>query len=112
MLKGRSILGLTYVMLLSVIGLEAYAQRWEQRQPINILENPIIVSVDTHPYGLHKTSPTVRVLVEGEDRPIDFPMGSWDVGVGTGRLDGELVVRPSFRYGGLLDELDGLRVVK
>ena len=110
MRTGRAILGLAYLAIFSVMGLEVYANKWEQRQTPMTLENPEIISVDLQAYGLHKSNSTVRVRVAGEDRPIDFPTGAWDASVCLGRLDGDLEVRPSFRYWGLLDELDGLKV--
>jgi len=110
MAKGRGILAAAYFAIFCFIGLEVYANKWEERQQSTTFVNPTILSVDEHVYGPHLNIRTFRVGVEGDSRSIDFPAENWDENIREGKLEGRMEVRPSFRYFGILDELDGLSV--
>ena len=94
-----------------LFSLGAYAMIWEALQPEQHLSNMKISSIEQYVSSsdLHWSLRGYRVYVVGEHRPIDFPLKNWDNTLQIGdTLD--LVVRRSFPWFGLKDELDGLSI--
>jgi hypothetical protein len=103
--------GIGTLLIVSVF-IVIYPRLWEIRQKKQIISQASIQSIT--PYSmtndLHWSSQGFRVHIVGENRPIDFPSKNWDNTVKIGDTV-ELVVRQSFRWFSLKDELDGLSIV-
>jgi hypothetical protein len=94
-----------------LFSLGAYAKIWEALQPEQHLSNMKISSIEQYSSysDLHWSLRGYRVYVVGEHKPIDFPFKNWDSTVQVGDPV-DLVVRRSFPWFGLKDELDGLSI--
>ena len=94
-----------------LFSLGAYARIWEALQPEQHLSNMKISSIEQYVSSsdLHWSSRGYRFYVVGERRPIDFPLKNWDNTVQIGDTVA-LVVKCSFTWFGLKDELDGLSI--
>ena len=92
-------------------GMGIYSRVWEKAQLKQEINQARVVSIE--PYSsrndLHWNVNGVRVYIEGEDRPIDFPSDRWNDSVQQGDSV-DLVIRRSFSWFGLFDEFDGLDV--
>jgi hypothetical protein len=94
-----------------LICLGAYARIWEERQPKQYVSKAEVRSIEKYRYtnDLHWSSRGYRVNIVGEDKAIDFSSKNWDNTVEVGdNIDA--VVRRSFPWFGLKDELDGLSI--
>jgi hypothetical protein len=94
-----------------LFSLGVYTRIWEALQPEQHLSNVKISSIEQYlsSSDLHWSLRGYRVYVVGEHRPIDFPLKNWDNTVQIGDTVA-LVVRRSFPWLGLKDELDGLSI--
>ena len=100
---------------LVVIGLSffMYSRSWESKQEKITLNNPVVTSINRYRGGdVHWNLNGVRVLIEGEEKPIDFPSRNWDYEIAEGDTLDSLVVRDSFPWFGLFEELDGLSATR
>jgi hypothetical protein len=95
---------------LTLCGVGGYARIWEKYQPRQEIRNAVVTGLEPYHSSneFHWSSGGFRVRVEGETRPIDFPLGKWDKTVKEGdKVD--MTVRRSFPWLGA-EELDGLRI--
>jgi hypothetical protein len=106
----KLIIGMIVVLaLLAAVGV--YARLWESSQPRVVFEQVAVTSIRLYSAenDLHWNLCGWRIRVEGESRLIDFAADDWDTAI----LEGDTVdmmVRKSFHWFGLKDELDGLDV--
>lgn len=90
----------------------AYARIWEHLQPKQSIPNAVVRGII--PYyarggDLHLPSSGNKLYIQGEDMPIDFPSKRWDKTVSQGDTV-DLVVRRSFPWLGLANELEGIKI--
>ena len=95
--------------ILCCLGL--YARIWETMQSEIYFSKATIRSIEpySHTNDLHWSSGGYRVYIVRENKPIDFPLKNWDETVHV-RDAVDLVVRRSFPWFGLKNELDGLSI--
>ena len=95
--------------LLALVG--GYARIWESRQPVRNVNYAVIQSVTSYnrDSDLHWSSQGYRIYIKGESRAIDFPINNWHTSVGIGDTV-NLILRPSFTWFGMKNELDGLKI--
>jgi hypothetical protein len=98
-----------FIAFLTSLGI--YARIWELRQPKQQMTQVKVISIE--PYSLindlHWSSRGYRVYITNEDKPIDFSSKSWDLTVEVGDIV-DVIVRRSFPWFDLKDELDGLSI--
>ena len=100
-----------YAVIAVLVGVSAfggYTKYWESRQPKQIINSAIVREIE--PYynsggDLHWSSSGNRILIEGENRPINFPEKNWDNTVQESDTI-DLIIRRSY-FG---NELDGLKI--
>ena len=97
------------MLLFAVLGI--YSRIWEAAQPKQHIRAQVI---SIEPYSilndLHWSAKGYRIYIVGEERPIDFRARNWDPAVFSGD-SAHFVVRQSFTWFGLKNELDGLCVL-
>jgi hypothetical protein len=103
-----------YILLIlgGILGcLGFYARMWEVMQAEKYFSEATIQSIEQYSYRneLHWSSRGYRVYIVGENKPIDFPLKNWDNTVNVGDAV-DLIVRSSFPWFGLKNELDGLSI--
>ena len=91
--------------------LGASARIWEVIQPKQYLLRAKVQSIERYCYtnDIHWSSNGYRIYIVGENKPIDFSLKNWDSTVHRGDVV-DTVVRRSFPWFGLKDELDGLSI--
>lgn len=99
------------IFFAALIGIASYARIWEYKQPKKNISGASITSIESYRRSgdLHWSVTGNRIFIEGEPRPIDFPDKKWDDTVQEGDTV-DLVVRRSFHWFGLANELDGLSI--
>lgn len=100
--------------LVAVVGIVGGPRYWESRQLKQEIEGAVVRHIEPYPYNthggdLHWSLRGNRIFIEGENRVIDFPQSRWDETVQEGDSV-DLIVRQSFPWGGLANELDGLYI--
>jgi len=97
------------LVLFALLGI--YSRIWEATQPKEHIRAQVIA---IEPYSirndLHWSAKGYRVSIVGDGRPIDFTARNWNPSVLKGDT-AALVVRRSFPWFGLKNELDGLGVL-
>jgi hypothetical protein len=104
--KYKVIVGSIILILL----IPTYIRLWEYFQPKEDLRNVQVVSIFPYHRGggdLHWSIKGYRVFIDKDNRPIDFPIDTWDESIQVYEYV-NITVRKSF-FG---NELDGLEVHK
>ena len=107
----KNIINPTFVILFMFfcfILLLCYIKIWENRQPKFLIENAKIHQILPYHKGggdLHWTLNGIRIYIENDLRPIDFPSKNWNDSIKVGS-EVNLIVRKSF-FG---NELDGIEI--
>ena len=96
-----------------LICLGAYARIWEAWHPKQYIQKGKVLSIQPYTLtnDLHWSSRGYRLHIVGEDKPIDFSSKHCDNAV-QAEDTVDAVVRQSFPWFGLKDELDGLSINK
>lgn len=94
-----------------LIFIGTYVRIWEERQPKRHITKTIVRSIEpySHTNELHWSFRGFKIYINEVDKPIDFPLKNWDDTVEVGDTV-DLVVRKSYQWLGLKDELDGLNI--
>jgi hypothetical protein len=94
-----------------IVFLGVYSKSWEAGQPKEYVQNAKVRSIEPYKItnDLHWSSRGYKVRIVGENKLIDFSSKSWDDTVRVGDTV-NAVVRMSFPWFGLKDELDGLSI--
>ncbi len=108
---GSIVLGTYFTVCATVMAFASYIHHWENSQPKIELQQAQVQRIESydHHNDLHMTSRGRRVYIQGEERPIDFPLKNWDDTVKDGDTV-DMVTRRSFPWFGTKDELDGISI--